>query len=92
MLSATEATIKELEARIKRLESVIQMPGPLHSAPPMVTLKCNGMMKIDAALLILPGGNLPIARAGDIYGTLTNSNPPIVQSEAIRGGNPQVLG
>ena len=87
MLSASEITIRELEARIRRLESVLQIHGP-YSAPPMqVTLKCPGMMTIETQLLTLPGGSAPVAR----YGALTAGSAPGLPDTIATGCNPKVL-
>ena len=86
MLSATEATIKELEARIKRLEAVIQMQGPAAAPPTSVTLKCQGIIKIDTDLLILPGGSAPISRVGDQAAGGSNA------MSIVGPGNQRVLG
>ena len=88
MLSASEITIRELEARIQRLESVLQIHGP-SSAPPMqVTLKCPGMMTIETQLLTLPGGSTPVARLGAM---VSGGGPAGGPSPIVNGCNPKVL-
>ena len=84
MLSATEATIKELEARIKRLESIIQMQGPIAFPPAEVTIKCAGPITIDAPTLFLGGrGGMPAARQGDS----TGGGGPGAPQQLIGGSN-----
>ena len=91
MLHASEEKIRELEARVKSLESIFQnlsqTEGGVHSNLRMASLGTLTLMSpvIDvswSAQMTLPGGSAPIARVGD-----TVANGVIVGP-----GNPKVLG
>lgn len=91
MLHAGEEKIRELEARIKSLESIFQnlsqMEGGMHSNLRIASLGTMRLMAptIDlswSAQITLPGGGRPIARVGDT----------VVDNTIVGPGNPQVLG
>jgi hypothetical protein len=90
-----EQRLADLERQLAELKKAIQI------SPAEIVIKSQGAVrieaqaearikaataKIDAALLILPGGSKPIARLGDVVTGI----PPAAN---ITGpGNPQVLG
>lgn len=91
MLHASEEKIRELEARVKSLESIFQnlaqTEGGVHSNLRIASLGTLTLMSpvVDAtwtSLLKLPGGAAPIARVGDT----------VVDGKIVGPGNPKVLG
>ena len=91
MLHASEEKIRELEARVKSLESIFQnlsqTEGGVHSNLRMASLGTLTLMSpvIDvswSAQIKLPGGSTPIARVGDA----------VANGVIVGPGNPKVLG